>query len=751
MDSVIDSWLINPSSSLNDNNNNNNNNNSQNNIHTPTNAMNLNTEDYLNNNTRNNNNPNNNDFNLNNYAQDAYHPDQQKGTTISKDVYDISYNDIDNLLTQELRDLDIPMAPSPNENQFDWKQNILTTPQQIQLKHSKKPSMAHKRGLSGTAIFGFANHNKTLSISSLQKTILDISKDPNLNDMMNNYNTTTSNYSKDSSNKNYMTNPNEILNNKANDPANDQLSRLILNQQEELRLALQKQKEVNRKLEQQLRENQMQQEKIQKVLDKQEMTAQQLVPPPSSSPMRTTISPQIIRTPAKSNTLNPQDDPLIITSNSASGKYQFPPPTMASPSMSPMNGSPSRGHYNRSRNMQMNNLQLQDNYNTAPPAAVFDTYRSPEKANLMDGLKTPNNESIPHNNSNGSYRKNQPFTPISSVPSSSSHSNNNVVHYKKESVISTVSTIPQQDESEYLNKMNNNDNLLGLGLQLPDPGRNQSKIDVLPTIRGSTENTPIKSRFPKKYTFQHTPVKNQSPLRDPYESNGPLSKQVFLHGTPERVIAQPPPPIEFNSSPMKITKKPSTLPPGSIDRYVKEIPGKLFQCLYPDCGKIFKRRYNVRSHIQTHLQDRPYECDYEGCHKAFVRNHDLVRHKKAHAAKMYACPCGKRFNKESALLSHRSKLTCSGGKKFDVSITKSSSPIKYHGGDLERDINTSPIKENIQRDKTGYVLTRMEEQLSNEIEKYGLLKPPNISGRPEDVSLMLTLSPPSGLSDFSSP
>ncbi|CCF56870.1 hypothetical protein KAFR_0B05740 [Kazachstania africana CBS 2517] len=125
-------------------------------------------------------------------------------------------------------------------------------------------------------------------------------------------------------------------------------------------------------------------------------------------------------------------------------------------------------------------------------------------------------------------------------------------------------------------------------------------------------------------------------------------------------------------SPMKITRKPTTLPRGSIDKYVKELPDKNFECLFENCGKTFKRRYNIRSHIQTHLEDRPYPCDFPGCDKAFVRNHDLVRHKKSHFEKNYACPCGKKFNREDALIVHRCRMICIGGKKYDNIVIKRS-------------------------------------------------------------------------------
>lgn len=235
-------------------------------------------------------------------------------------------------------------------------------------------------------------------------------------------------------------------------------------------------------------------------------------------------------------------------------------------------------------------------------------------------------------------------------------------HNKKDSVISTVSTIPQ-DEND-------------------TPSPEQPHFNILPTIPGSSENTPQKSNptttnhyLPQKHTFQHnTPVKQQQ--RTP-----------------------------IKTSPTRITNKPSTLPRGTIDLYVKELPDKLFECLYEDCGKIFKRRYNVRSHIQTHLEDKPYACDFPGCEKAFVRNHDLVRHKKSHANR-----------------------TSSPQKRVQ----------KDHSNEGTQSNNTSPVKEAIQRDKDGSIMLKMQDQLRDEMEKYGFLRPPSSAA---NTNLVLTPSP----------
>ena len=83
-------------------------------------------------------------------------------------------------------------------------------------------------------------------------------------------------------------------------------------------------------------------------------------------------------------------------------------------------------------------------------------------------------------------------------------------------------------------------------------------------------------------------------------------------------------------------------------------------CLYPKCNRPFKRKENIKSHIQTHLNDRQYVCMV--CPARFVRPHDLKRHENIHSeSKPFSCPCSKRFNRHDALTRHRQRDTCIGG------------------------------------------------------------------------------------------
>jgi hypothetical protein len=84
-----------------------------------------------------------------------------------------------------------------------------------------------------------------------------------------------------------------------------------------------------------------------------------------------------------------------------------------------------------------------------------------------------------------------------------------------------------------------------------------------------------------------------------------------------------------------------------------------WSCTYEDCGKTFGRKENIRSHVQTHLNDRPYHCPQ--CSSRFVRQHDLKRHSKIHTGlKPYYCLCGNGFARHDALTRHRQRGMCIG-------------------------------------------------------------------------------------------
>lgn len=673
-----------------------------------------------------------------NIAQVPKMTEQGQNNELIEDFFDFNYNDVDALLTEELKELDIPMAPSPRDftnnggtdEYFNW--NLASG------SRSQKPSVSHKRGLSGTAIFGFRNHNKTLSIASLSKNSPQIPE-------------SVQNYGRQEPQENVV------------------LSQVLLKQQEELRMALERQKEVNRKLEEQLRENRIQQEQIQKVLLNQEVATNQLVSNSANS------SPSKLRSPAK-----PKDDAVIVTKNSDSGGYVFPPPSnkdmnknMVSPpiSMTPCEeiGSLSSINFNY---LNPNDLLSKDYSNQKTPQS----YHEKDTHTLLSAteLLKPNGKYNPYENS--------------ASPRALYSSPNSMIspHRKKDSVLSTVSTIPQpQDDYQSISSYSKGVNEIDSGIKHKNHLL-RPPVDIMPTIDGSTHNTPATvgktALLPQKHTFQHTPVKAKPP-RFPEPNNN--VNDNFAH-TPKQTIHHDPDTMEntydsfkeFNDiiaietpkpktnageefgngerlqfsnhdySPLKVRSRPTSLPPGYIDQYVKLLPDKNFECLYPNCGKLFKRRYNIRSHIQTHLEDKPYKCDHDGCNKAFVRNHDLVRHKKVHE-KQFACVCGKKFHNEDIMIRHRNRNNCTGPSKMQETMMVSKSPKKHSSpSKLNSNIINSPIKESYLREgvNTKIVPLKMDDELRSSLEDNGLLKPIEKTHQP-----LVTPSPISGFSDIATP
>ncbi|CCE61237.1 hypothetical protein TPHA_0A01540 [Tetrapisispora phaffii CBS 4417] len=692
-----------------------------------------------------------------------------------RNYLDLTYENMDNVLSQKLNDLDIPLVPTNAQNDitlnfdddFNWNQ--------LKIDESTSTTVAptynnntrqHKRGMSGTAIFGFANHTKELSISN------------------NNFE-----YPIDSGNhyEPHQQNSNDSM----------VIGQQLLKQQEQLKMALDKQKEMNIQLEQQLLENRKQQEQLQNALAQQQMVTNNLViNSPSKSPSHTAHTPRSTRV---SN-----DNAIIITSNSKSGKFEFPAPQnpttmMISPPLSntPFNGSPTNNRRNRS---------------------------------FMHGFQSNTESDLLNINSNQNYdyskELNTPNLTNGSTMNNSRQSN--TLHYKKESNYSTTSTIPQYtdedtSDSEYMKSM-------GLGIQVDSRAiqnnlkfKGSQKLDMLPTIAGSNQNTPVKVQPPQKYKFQHTPIKQQQYSNTQFTENKDNINDNFKNDmkptnifsqrnrTPQLALSshiksvddsarsdiygtspsngsnlqfktfETPSPshkqddnkgftgydgnmsrsvVNLDNTPVKITTKPTTLPRGSIDIYVKELPDKTFVCLYQGCQKSFKRRYNVRSHIQTHLEDRPYTCDYEGCEKSFVRNHDLIRHRKRHDERNIVCPCGQKFANQKSMENHKNNNICIGGTNLQKSVTKTS-PKKYQGnrpGNNNIIIN-SPVKEAVTSEVTAdYVIKKMEQQLKQEMANNGFLEPPPIVGSETTkigsnttTKTLISPSPSTGLSDLGSP
>ena len=71
----------------------------------------------------------------------------------------------------------------------------------------------------------------------------------------------------------------------------------------------------------------------------------------------------------------------------------------------------------------------------------------------------------------------------------------------------------------------------------------------------------------------------------------------------------------------------------------------MFQCTL--CPKRFTRAYNLRSHLRTHTDERPFVCSV--CGKAFARQHDRRRHEGLHSGMLEADVRGPQTSSESSI------------------------------------------------------------------------------------------------------
>ena len=98
----------------------------------------------------------------------------------------------------------------------------------------------------------------------------------------------------------------------------------------------------------------------------------------------------------------------------------------------------------------------------------------------------------------------------------------------------------------------------------------------------------------------------------------------------------------------------------------------------PYCSTDFTRHHNLKSHLLTHSQEKPYSCDT--CDARFRRLHDLKRHTKLHTGERpHVCPrCDRSFARGDALARHtKGQGGCAGRRS---SISSLGGDEKHEGG-----------------------------------------------------------------------
>jgi DNA-directed RNA polymerase subunit RPC12/RpoP len=107
-----------------------------------------------------------------------------------------------------------------------------------------------------------------------------------------------------------------------------------------------------------------------------------------------------------------------------------------------------------------------------------------------------------------------------------------------------------------------------------------------------------------------------------------------------------------------------SLPHSGTRQGTKSPSSKKHRCPY--CATEFTRHHNLKSHLLTHSQEKPYVCST--CSSRFRRLHDLKRHTKLHTGERpHICPkCGRKFARGDALARHNKGPGGCAGRRSSI-------------------------------------------------------------------------------------
>jgi len=128
-----------------------------------------------------------------------------------------------------------------------------------------------------------------------------------------------------------------------------------------------------------------------------------------------------------------------------------------------------------------------------------------------------------------------------------------------------------------------------------------------------------------------------------------------------RVLTYPP---QSPSDRQEEPDTPTTAVAGSFDSATPRTAPKRHKC--PFCDTDFTRHHNLKSHLLTHSQEKPFNC--QTCPLSFRRLHDLKRHSKLHTGERnHMCDrCGRKFARGDALARHNKGPGGCANRKLDV-------------------------------------------------------------------------------------
>lgn len=195
---------------------------------------------------------------------------------------------------------------------------------------------------------------------------------------------------------------------------------------------------------------------------------------------------------------------------------------------------------------------------------------------------------------------------------------------------------------------------LGASEKSPGPAIHEPSIQASPeqmqvdTHANDTSSDPYGSADHQNSLMHHSTVASPGPIEESTSQDGdrPRPREDSVDQDSNKAFSYPMPTGGINDP-----RRGLSLPNAGYNRGSPRSPSaKKHRCPY--CATEFTRQHNLKSHLLTHSQEKPFVC--QTCQSRFRRLHDLKRHTKLHTGERpHICPkCGRRFARGDALARH---------------------------------------------------------------------------------------------------
>ncbi|KAJ5166612.1 uncharacterized protein N7482_005393 [Penicillium canariense] len=174
----------------------------------------------------------------------------------------------------------------------------------------------------------------------------------------------------------------------------------------------------------------------------------------------------------------------------------------------------------------------------------------------------------------------------------------------------------------------------------------QMQVDSHPN---DSSSDPYGSGDHSHSSLMHTTVASPGPIEESASQDGDRTRpreDSDIHQDSNKAFSYPMP-----TGSLSDPRRGLSLPTSGYNRGSPRSPSaKKHRCPY--CATEFTRQHNLKSHLLTHSQEKPFVC--QTCQSRFRRLHDLKRHTKLHTGERpHICPkCGRRFARGDALARH---------------------------------------------------------------------------------------------------